>query len=50
MFDALASAADRLGTIDPTLQLPLLLIGASIAFAFLAAGILLGALWTWALR
>lgn len=50
VFDALTTAADRLNSIDPTIQQALVAFGIAASCASLAAGILIGALWARALR
>ncbi len=45
MLDALHAAADRLDTIEPTLQQALIMFGVAASCASLAAGIVIGALW-----
>lgn len=50
MLDVLAAAADRLNSIDPTLQQALVAFGVAASCASLAAGIIIGALWARAAR
>jgi hypothetical protein len=50
MLDALTTAADRIATIDPTLQQALIMFGLAASCASLAAGIAIGALWARAAR
>jgi Na+/serine symporter len=50
MIDVLTAAADRLNSIEPTLQQALILFGVAASCASLAAGIVIGALWARAAR
>ncbi len=50
MLDFVITAADRLGTIEPILQYAVIALGVAACLAHLAAGLLLGVLWSWAVH
>ncbi len=50
MLDFVITAADRLNSIEPTLQQALVMFGVAASCASLAAGIAIGAVWSWAVH